>query len=614
MSVLNGGRRLRHLPRGDPLQGRPAGPRQDRRRLARPDRRLPRRPRRRSRHRPDPADRRQLAAAAPLLGHLREADDVPRASRARPATTGPGARSPTGSWRRSPSCPARRRPAGGRGQLALSRSRGRRRATGVDVPSAVHTYVVRTTQHSRSPTRTVKRTVRLVRPSVSSSASTSTVSPQRADERHSSALATTKYSTPRGVELAPGHAAADPPGVHRLVGPDQVVGVEDDALLVALDEADGGTPDAARGARYPAADTVAAWTTSAAPPTRTCWPATAPPSQRVLDKVIHRLDEHCAAFIGLVAVRDAGHRVGRRRARGLAPRRRPGLRAGARRAPARAARPAGQQPGRQPAQPRRQPAGGADVLRARHRRDAAGLRDDDAARRPTPSASTSPSSAGRRCRCWCCRSSGPTSSARRRSCARACGTRSAGWSGRSSRRSPRCCATTAATHDPRRGDAAGRPRAGALRTVGGLPYRPAMAFDFQVTIDSSARTSSPTGGPRRSAGRSSRRTRRSSARMVETGAATEADTRCTAARWSGRSGAALNSPDPGRPAGALPARPEPKTVKNRVHLDVRVGADRGRPGRPAARRWARRSSGAGSQGPYEWATLADPEGNEFCVT
>lgn len=53
--------------------------------------------------------------------------------------------------------------------------------------------------------------------------------------------------------------------------------------------------------------------------------------------------------------------------------------------------------------------------------------------------------------------------------------------------------------------------------------------------------------------------------------------------------------------------PEPKTVKNRVHLDVRA------PDRDAevARLVA---AGASQVGRHEnWVVLADPEGNEFCV-
>jgi hypothetical protein len=59
--------------------------------------------------------------------------------------------------------------------------------------------------------------------------------------------------------------------------------------------------------------------------------------------------------------------------------------------------------------------------------------------------------------------------------------------------------------------------------------------------------------------------------------------------------------------------PEPKTAKNRVHLDVRVGADH--VGEQVDRLIARGATflHKGSQGPHEWVTLADPEGNEFCA-
>jgi hypothetical protein len=79
-------------------------------------------------------------------------------------------------------------------------------------------------------------------------------------------------------------------------------------------------------------------------------------------------------------------------------------------------------------------------------------------------------------------------------------------------------------------------------------------------------------------------------------------------------GAALTSPEPDRPRVLFQRVPEAKTVKNRVHLDVRVGAERREAevarliGLGATELWR------GAQGPFEWATLADPEGNEFCVT
>ena len=60
--------------------------------------------------------------------------------------------------------------------------------------------------------------------------------------------------------------------------------------------------------------------------------------------------------------------------------------------------------------------------------------------------------------------------------------------------------------------------------------------------------------------------------------------------------------------------PEGKTAKNRVHLDVRVGAD-------AMHALADQLVGLGARvvaehdGPEgHWITLQDPEGNEFCLT
>ena len=68
--------------------------------------------------------------------------------------------------------------------------------------------------------------------------------------------------------------------------------------------------------------------------------------------------------------------------------------------------------------------------------------------------------------------------------------------------------------------------------------------------------------------------------------------------------------------------PEPKTVKNRVHLDVQVGAGLGpdeRPGRVAAEVERLLGLGATHLRTYDemgehWVVLQDPEGNEFCVS
>ena len=102
-------------------------------------------------------------------------------------------------------------------------------------------------------------------------------------------------------------------------------------------------------------------------------------------------------------------------------------------------------------------------------------------------------------------------------------------------------------------------------------------------------------------------------RMVETGAATEADTTTHRGALVWRSGAALNSPDPGRPRVLFQRVPEAKTVKNRVHLDLHVGPGRREDEVARLVRLGATELHRGAQGPYEWATLADPEGNEFCV-
>lgn len=64
---------------------------------------------------------------------------------------------------------------------------------------------------------------------------------------------------------------------------------------------------------------------------------------------------------------------------------------------------------------------------------------------------------------------------------------------------------------------------------------------------------------------------------------------------------------PGRPRLWLVKVPEPKTVKNRVHLDLRA-ADRD------AELTRLRDLGARVAGEFDgWTTLTDPEGNEFCL-
>ena len=69
--------------------------------------------------------------------------------------------------------------------------------------------------------------------------------------------------------------------------------------------------------------------------------------------------------------------------------------------------------------------------------------------------------------------------------------------------------------------------------------------------------------------------------------------------------------------------PEPKTAKNRVHLDLAVSGGRGTPPEEARRNVAaavERALAAGAtklrevdEGGEYWVVLQEPEGNEFCM-
>jgi hypothetical protein len=102
-------------------------------------------------------------------------------------------------------------------------------------------------------------------------------------------------------------------------------------------------------------------------------------------------------------------------------------------------------------------------------------------------------------------------------------------------------------------------------------------------------------------------------RMVQAGAATEADTLRHRGALVWALGAAITSPEPGRPRVLFQRVPEGKTVKNRLHLDVRVGPEQREAEVARLVRMGATELSRHAQGPMEWATLADPQGNEFCV-
>ena len=101
-------------------------------------------------------------------------------------------------------------------------------------------------------------------------------------------------------------------------------------------------------------------------------------------------------------------------------------------------------------------------------------------------------------------------------------------------------------------------------------------------------------------------------RMIDEGHATDSDTKVHNGTLVWKEGAAIRYP--GRPRVLFQVVPEPKTVKNRMHLDVRVGTDD--PEAVVATLTARGATllYRGRQGPHTWTTMADPEGNEFCVS
>jgi hypothetical protein len=107
-------------------------------------------------------------------------------------------------------------------------------------------------------------------------------------------------------------------------------------------------------------------------------------------------------------------------------------------------------------------------------------------------------------------------------------------------------------------------------------------------------------------------------KMIAEGYATEADTTTHRGALVWKEGAAIRHPD-GPETGArkrilFQLVPEPKTVKNRVHLDIWVGPEN------VEKELARLvAAGAtelhrGRQGPHTWVTIADPEGNELCLS
>ena len=141
-----------------------------------------------------------------------------------------------------------------------------------------------------------------------------------------------------------------------------------------------------------------------------------------------------------------------------------------------------------------------------------------------------------------------------------------------------------------------------------------MAHTFQVTIDSTAPHpladwwAEALGWEREPTDEAFIR------RMVEAGHASESDTMRHGGALVWAAGAAINHPTGAAPRVLFQLVPEPKTVKNRVHLDVRVGAEQVEAEVDRLTALGATVLHTGRQGPYRWITMADPEGNELCLT
>jgi hypothetical protein len=103
--------------------------------------------------------------------------------------------------------------------------------------------------------------------------------------------------------------------------------------------------------------------------------------------------------------------------------------------------------------------------------------------------------------------------------------------------------------------------------------------------------------------------------MIDQGLATEQETTRHHGRLVWATGAAINHPDGAdrAPRVLFQTVPEPKTVKNRVHLDLRSSEEPSLAEKGRLLEMGATEIGAGSQGPNSWVVLTDPEGNELCL-
>jgi len=102
-------------------------------------------------------------------------------------------------------------------------------------------------------------------------------------------------------------------------------------------------------------------------------------------------------------------------------------------------------------------------------------------------------------------------------------------------------------------------------------------------------------------------------KMLDAGYATEADVVEVDGALVWREAAACSDPSGRLPRMYFQAVPEPKQVKDRIHVDLQVGAHAREAEVTRLTALGATKLYDGTQGPHTWVTMADPEGNEFCV-
>ena len=152
-----------------------------------------------------------------------------------------------------------------------------------------------------------------------------------------------------------------------------------------------------------------------------------------------------------------------------------------------------------------------------------------------------------------------------------------------------------------------------LFDVGAGSYRVGMAYTVQVTIDSADPHALADWWAETLGWRVEASDETFIRKMISEGHANESDTVMHRGTLVWRDAAAIQPPDEQLPRIYFQMVPEAKTVKNRVHLDVRTGDDDVETVRTRLIERGATVLYSGRQGPHTWVTLADPEGNEFCV-